>query len=165
MKLLDSGPAPSGGNMRGAMIMDASTGERLEKDPERGIRASRFDWSDDAAAMIDSGLARLGLTHFRTKEALALASKVAVAPGMVAELCWSDEPDYTAGYVSSRQFGYIRLTSLKHPGAPHGGRVFFVNSAAYDFDALRHYLQRVPVIITESGAFHAASDVADVKAR
>jgi len=77
---LDAGPSPSGRNMRGAVVMDAATGERLEPDPERGIRVSRFDWSDEASAKADEMLSRRGLTHFRTKEALALATKVAMHP-------------------------------------------------------------------------------------
>jgi len=95
--------------MRGAMIIDARTGDRMEPDQERGVRASRFDWTDDALEAINRKLAVIGLTHFRTREALALATKVAHAPGMVAELCWSDDPDYTAGYVASRATGYVRF--------------------------------------------------------
>jgi 6-carboxyhexanoate--CoA ligase len=163
MVLLDSGPATSGKNMRGAIIMDAATGERLETDQERGVRASRFDWSDEAGSQVDSELARLGLTHFRTKEALALASKVALAPGMVAELCWSDDPDYPAGYVASQQDGYLRFPHLKPAGSPHGGRCFFVDRSGFDLDALQHYLQQVPVLISETGTFRSAADIDVIK--
>ena len=116
LKHISSGAAPSGANMRGAMIMDAVTGERLEPDQERGIRSSRFDWTDDALQSATQQLAGIGLTHHRTREALALATKVAHAPGMVAELCWSDEPDYTAGYVASLGTGYVRFPFLKQHG-------------------------------------------------
>ncbi len=101
LNLLSNGAAPLGLNMRGAMIIDAVSGERLEPDHERGIRASRFDWTDEALDTMTKKLAAIGLTHFRTHEALALATKVAHAPGIIAELCWSDDPDYTAGYVAS----------------------------------------------------------------
>ncbi|HEY3346295.1 MAG TPA: 6-carboxyhexanoate--CoA ligase, partial [Nitrospirota bacterium] len=36
--LITSGPAPDGGTMRGAMILDAVTGERLEPDRAKGVR-------------------------------------------------------------------------------------------------------------------------------
>ena len=147
MSHLGKGAAPSGGAMRGAMIMDAGTGERLEPDPERGVRASRFDWSEEAEETLDQLLADAGLTHFRTREALALATKVAHAPGVVAELCWSDEPDYTAGYVASLRTGYVRFPFLKQEGDARGGRAIFVNRNALDLKALIHYLQTETVLI------------------
>ena len=125
--LLSNGATPDGRNIRGAMIIDSQEGTRLEPDHERGIRVSRFDWTDEALDMIIGKLAATGLTHFRTHEALALATKVAHAPGMVAELCWSDEPDYTAGYVASPSIGYVRFPILKLQDDPRGGRVFFVD--------------------------------------
>ena len=143
--------------MRGAMIMDAVTGERLEPDRERGIRASHFDWSDEASRAADGALARLGLTHFRTKEALALATKVAHGPGVVAELCWSDDPDYTAGYVASLAFGYIRFPVLKQRGALTGGRALFFDRGRGSVEALQIYLEQVPVVISSCGS--CTSDV------
>jgi 6-carboxyhexanoate--CoA ligase len=149
--LLESGAASSGGNMRGAMIVDAATGERLEPDRERGIRVSRFDWSDDAHNLVNAELSRAGLTHFRTREALALATKVAHAPGLVAELCWSDDPDYTAGYVASLETGYVRFPLLKKSGHAKGGRAFFVRRERMNLSAFIDYLQKQPVLITGVG--------------
>jgi 6-carboxyhexanoate--CoA ligase len=137
--------------MRGAIIMDAQSGERLEPDQERGIRASRFDWSEDASERIKRNLETAGLAHHRTREALALATKVAHAPGMVAELCWSDDPDYTAGYAASTGLGYVRFPCLKQSGDPKGGRVFFVNREIVNMDALISYLETDAVLITEIG--------------
>jgi 6-carboxyhexanoate--CoA ligase len=154
--VLNKGAAPSGGNMRGAMIMDARTGERLEPGQERGVRASRFDWSEEALKDIERDLKAVDLTHFRTREALALATKVAYAPGVVAELCWSDEPDYTAGYVASLQTGYVRFPRLKDIGNPKGGRVFFVNRDALNVTKLIDYLQFCPVLITAIGECRVA---------
>ncbi len=152
IRWLSRGASPSRGcNMRGAIIMDADTGERLESDQERGVRATRFDWSEDALKNIMIDLAAIGLTHHRTREALALATKVAHAPGMIAELCWSDEPDYTAGYVASRKTGYVRFPVLKHRGDNLGGRVFFVNSHLLNKDTLIFYLQNEPVLIDNVG--------------
>lgn len=153
---LDGGPAPSGGNMRGAMVMDAQSGERLEPDRERGIRASRFDWSESAETEASAALALAGLAHVRTREALALASKVAHAPGIVAELCWSDDPDYSAGYVAAPALGYQRFSHLKEEGGPFGGRVFFVDRAAWSYEPFRSYLQERTVIIDTVGAIRSA---------
>ena len=148
---LDHGPSPDGGAMRGAMIMDARTGERIEPDRTRGIRVSRFDWNDEASRSISEELGRLGLTHFRTKEALALATKVADAPGVLAELCWSDDREYTAGYVASRSFGYVRLPVLKEAGRPGGGRAFFIDAGAFEIESFATYLTVRPAIITSIG--------------
>jgi 6-carboxyhexanoate--CoA ligase len=151
LECLSKGAALSGGVMRGAMIMDAKNGERLEPDHERGVRASRFDWSEEASDKIDKSLVAVGLTHYRTREALALATKVANGPGIVAELCWSDDPDYTAGYVASRSMGYVRFPFLKQSGDTSGGRVFFVDGNKLDMDALIWYLQTQAVLINDIG--------------
>jgi 6-carboxyhexanoate--CoA ligase len=151
LNLLSNGAAPFGLNMRGAMIIDALTGERMETDHERGVRASRFDWTDEALDTITKKLAAIGLTHFRTQEALALATKVAHAPGIIAELCWSDEPDYTAGYVASRSIGYVRFPILKLQDDPRGGRVFFVDRNTLNMEVFTHYLQFEPVLIVDGG--------------
>ena len=150
---LSRGAAPSGSTMRGAMIMDAVSGERLEPDQERGVRASRFDWTDSALDTIIRRLEAQGLTHYRTREALALATKVAHAPAMVAELCWSDEPEYTAGYVASLGTGYVRFPYLKAHGDPRGGRAFFVDRSKLYLDELIRYLQTVPVLINAVGEY------------
>jgi 6-carboxyhexanoate--CoA ligase len=149
--LLSTGAASSGGSMRGAIIMDAQSAERLETDQDRGVRASRFDWSEEAFTGISQKLSDIGLAHFRTREALALATKVAHAPGIMGELCWSDDPDYTAGYVASLKTGYVRIPVLKDRDIPRGGRVFFVDRAKLDMDALVRYLQIEPVLITDTG--------------
>jgi len=144
---LSTGAAPSGGNMRGAMIMDMRTGERLEPDQERGVRASRFDWAEEARGKIDRMLLEAGLTHFRVREALALSTKVVHGPGVIAELCWSDDPDYTAGYISSLKTGYVRFPFLKNCGDNKGGRVIFVEQNNFDLAALINYLQKEIVLI------------------
>jgi 6-carboxyhexanoate--CoA ligase len=158
---LCNGAASSGRNMRGAMIIDAQNGERLEADQERGVRASRFDWSDASLDVITGKLAAIGLTHVRTREALALATKVAHAPGIIAELCWSDDSDYTAGYVASRKIGYVRFPMLKSHGDPKGGRAFFVNKDNLAMGTLINYLKNEVVIIADSGECRPAYDPAD----
>lgn len=150
--IVGSGAAPSGANMRGAVIMDAQNGVRLEQDQERGVRVSRFDWTESAHRNVNRALSSAGFPHFRTQEALALASKVARAPGVLAELCWSDDPDYTAGYVSSARAGYMRIPFMKKPGDAHGGRVFFVDAQNTRLDVLITYLQSAAVLIRKVGS-------------
>jgi 6-carboxyhexanoate--CoA ligase len=151
INLLCNGATPDGRTMRGAMIIDFQQGERLEPDRDRGVRASRFDWTDEALDTITEKLAMIGLTHFRTHEALALATKVAHAPGIIAELCWSDDPKYSAGYVASRGIGYVRFPMLKLPGDTNGGRAFFVDGKDLNMEAFIHYLQFEPVLVIDGG--------------
>lgn len=131
-------------SMRGAMILCAACGRRLDGSGERGIRVSRMDAADGAALL--AALRRRGLANDHVREALVLAAKVAAGPGMAAELCWSDDPEYTAGYVASRR-GYCRFAHLKEYGCPVGGRVFFA-APGCDVAALVDYLERQPVLAT-----------------
>lgn len=130
-------------SMRGAMLLCAVTGQRFDHTESRGIRVSRMDIENENA-LIDR-LIKLGIHNLHVQEALVLASKVAAAPGVVAELCWSDDPEYTTGYVASAS-GYIRIPHCKPLGNPVGGRIFFVDPAA-DITLLEHYLQFQPVLV------------------
>jgi 6-carboxyhexanoate--CoA ligase len=154
--LLSRGASPSGKSMRGSIIMNAQSGERLEPDQERGVRASRFDYSNHVSDLVIERLTALGLTHHRTREALALATKVAHAPGVIAELCWSDDPDYTAGYVASLRAGYIRFPHLKEINDQKGGRVIFIDPDKLVLEELIEYLHDEPVIIDGVGIFNSA---------
>lgn len=149
LALLEGGPAPGGGTMRGALLLDAVTGERLEQDHWRGIRVSRMDLTGEAVQQLEESLARGGLSGTRIREALVLASKVAAHPGVIAELCYSDNPDYQAGYVAGSGVGYVRFPFLKPPGAK-GGRVFFI-SPGTDIAELEGYLTREPVLVDRIG--------------
>lgn len=131
-------------SMRGAIVMDAESGERLDDGGERGIRCSNMDCEDTNAYEAAMGERGLGGDHPR--EALVLASKVAYAPGTVAELCWSDDPQYVTGYVGSRKLGYGRITVMKDKGDPIGGRVFFVTPGT-DLAAYEDYMQNQTVLV------------------
>ncbi len=122
MAEIEGGANPHGGNMRGAMIVDVETGERLEKDKSRGIRTVRVDW--DRRADVKNEFLGKGLTE-RTVDALAIASKN-IYCGVLAEICWSDDPEYVTGYVATKSLGYVRITPLKRIGDPFGGRIYFV---------------------------------------
>ena len=149
--LLATGPAPGGRVMRGAMIVDALTGKRLEADPARGVRVSRMDLAPQARDRLLALLTAAGLHHHRVAEALVLAGKVLQAPGLVAELCWSDAPDYPAGYVADPTHGYQRITRLKEAGDGCGGRALFVRTEGWDLAAFVAYLERQAVLFDEIG--------------
>jgi 6-carboxyhexanoate--CoA ligase len=129
-------------SMRGAMLLDADTLERLEPDPERGVRAT---YMDDASSL-EKGTAR-GKNHYA--EAIVLATKVQNAPGIVAEICVSDDPDYVTGYVASKRLGYRRITVLKKKGDPRGGRIFLYRGPRERVPEAIEFLERVPVIVED----------------
>lgn len=131
------------GSLRGAIVMDALTGVRVDLTGERGIRVSRMDIANEQDYLC--WLSRQGYSGSHIREAVVLASKVMAAPGMVAELCWSDDPEYTAGYVATPA-AYTRFNHLKPYGSPIGGRVFFIKQAT-DIEQLSNYLQLQPVLV------------------
>ncbi len=134
------------GGMRGAALLDRAEGKRFEPDKKRGVRASMLGISKGAMRSLGLALSQKNMDHPRVKDALVLASKVAAAPGIAAELCISDDPDYTTGYVASPAFGYIRLPRIKKKGSPEGGRAFFLGDAAAAGDLIS-YLEETPVIV------------------
>lgn len=142
---LAHGAAAPGQVMRGAMLLDAATGARLEPDCSRGVRVSRMDLDTRLRPLLEDHLKDAGLSHPRIIEALILASKVTLYPEVIAELCWSDDPDYLAGYVASAEQGYQRITHLKAPGDRLGGRVLFLRST-HNIEDLMRRLQREPVL-------------------
>ncbi len=123
--------------MRGAVLYDVATRSRLELDQERGIRVT---YMDAAQSCLDNSK-----NHFR--EALVLATKVANTPGMLAEICISDDPDYVTGYLASSRHGYIRLSPLKAAGDCHGGRIFIFDSSKADPQAAITFLEKQKVLV------------------
>lgn len=156
IKLLAAGPAPGGAVMRGAMIVDAVSGQRLEPDAVRGVRVSRMDVAPDERSAVEEHLRQAGLGHPRVLEALVLAAKVLKAPGLLAELCWSDDPDYLTGYVATPAGGYQRINCLKERGSFSGGRVFLVDPHAWSRDPFIDFLQKKPVLLRGYPTIHPA---------
>ena len=128
--------------MRGAMLLDADTLERLEPDPARGVRAT---FMDDAA----SASRRFSAEKNHYAEAVVLATKVAHAPGIVGEICLSDDPDYVTGYVASKRIGYARITCLKEKGDPAGGRIFLYRGSHEKVSETIDFLQRQCVLVDD----------------
>ncbi len=145
LETLKRGANPKGGNMRGAVLMDIQTGERLEPDKERGIRTVRVDWKDRQEVkrvLRERGLKKPYLE--RLLDALALATKN-IHCGVIAELCWSDDPDYITGYIAGKNLGYVRIKPMKEYGIPLGGRVYFVKREG--IEKLIECLQEKAVLI------------------
>ncbi|MBQ6341280.1 MAG: 6-carboxyhexanoate--CoA ligase [Kiritimatiellae bacterium] len=133
--------------MRGAMLLDADTLERLEPDRARGVRATYMDAAsgfNGQDARCPSGSARVK-NHFA--EAVVLATKVANAPGIVGEICVSDDPDYVTGYVATKEIGYCRITTIKRKGDPCGGRIFLYRGPREGVPETIRFLQRQCVLV------------------
>jgi 6-carboxyhexanoate--CoA ligase len=135
------------GGMRGASLMDARTGGRLEPDRRRGVRVSRLGFEKQTEKRLAGTLSRCGINTIAVREAIAIAAKTLSCPAVIGELCISDDPDYTTGYIASRLFGYVRIGRIKRKGIPKGGRVFFLTPGA-DTEDIIHYLERSPVLVS-----------------
>ncbi len=127
--------------MRGAILLDADTLERLEPDPERGVRATMMDAAESGSVIQHSSCKN----HYA--EAMVLAAKVANAPGIAAELCISDDPDYVTGYIASKSLGYVRIAPLKLRGSLFGGRIFLYRGKREDVARTIEFLEQQPVLV------------------
>jgi len=139
----------SGKTMRGASIVEPS-GMRLEPDRERGIRVSKIGIEKNTESTLLRRLRKLKIATTSVKEALIIASKVAALDETIAELCISDDPDYTTGYIASKKIGYLRIPHIKRYGSKKGGRVFFVKEDP-DMKSIIDFLEKKPVIISSLG--------------
>lgn len=133
-------------DMRGATILDINSLKRLEEDKNRGVRVTYMDLENRNI----NGLVKSQKYNTHFIEAIVLASKVLSCDGIVGEICYSDDPDYTAGYVATREFGYIRFNHLKEKGNPYGGRVFLFDSSKGDLDKAVEYLENTRVIVKDN---------------
>lgn len=134
-------------SMRGAALLDAASGKRLEPDKERGVRVSRLGLTRAASRELVKGLTRLNLNTETVREALVLASKVSSCRAVIAELCLSDDPDYTTGYIASGRFGYIRVPHIKQKDSRTGGRVLFLREGS-GTEKIITYLEKTPVLVS-----------------
>lgn len=135
-------------SIHGAMLIDKDSGERLDNKGIRGVRVTGIASAD--ITKYKESLKNDGREGLHLEEALILASKIASCKGIVAELCWSDDPSYVIGYVGTKE-NYERIPILKDKGNPVGGRVFFVDANQlnddYTLDDLIAYLEKQVVLI------------------
>lgn len=139
--------------MRGASLIRALSGKRVEPDMERGVRVTRLGIEPAVRSELESRFKERGLRVEVVSEALLLASKVANTPGIIAEICVSDDPSYTTGYVASGLTGYIRIPNIKEAGSPNGGRVFFLDEEIGTADVIE-FLEKRPVIANQLSEIH-----------
>lgn len=149
------------GGMTGAAVITGGRGIRLEHDRQRGVRVSRLGLSRPASRSLASRLSRLGINTDTVREALTLASKVLSLGEIIAELCVSDDPDYTTGYIASNKFGYVRIPNIKSSRSKEGGRVFFATEGA-GIEEISNYLERVPVMIREIASCRGITTVDEI---
>ena len=140
--------------MRGAILLDVDTMERLEPDRERGIRATYMD-----AERTYDNLVLEGKNHYA--EAIVLATKVANAPNIIGEICISDDPDYVTGYVASKSTGYRRITKMKEMGSENGGRIFLYQGSKEDVAGTICFLEKQPVIVKNVKPLYLENRCAD----
>lgn len=133
-------------SVSGAWLVNASTGAIY---PET-VRVSRMD--AEVEADIHHHLERYGCSSVHSREALILASKVLASTYVLGELCWSDDPDYTTGYVSY-EHTYHRLSPMKPFGSAMGGRAFFVDPHT-NFEELIQYLSSTPTWVSTKGCLY-----------
>lgn len=133
-------------DLRGAILLDVSSGTRIDPDPERGVRVSNLD----AAGRFGGALpGATGKHHLH--EAVVLASKVAHHPAILAEICISDDPDYTTGYLATGGV-YYRIPAIKEAGSPQGTRVFLCDCGPQPdamLGELIDYLENQPVLVAD----------------
>lgn len=132
--------------LRGSAVVTIDSSTRLEPDKERGIRVKSIGITVEANNELSKKLDRFNLNNHTVREALVLASKVASHEDVVAELCISDDPDYTTGYIASSKTGYIRIPCIKEEGSNAGGRVFFIQRDV-SIGKLFDYFEKTPVMI------------------
>jgi 6-carboxyhexanoate--CoA ligase len=142
--------------IRGASLITAKTGRRIEPNKDRGIRVSRLGIENSERKKLSLRLSKMMINTETVKEALILASKVAFCRDVLAEICISDDPDYTTGYVAGREIGYVRIPNIKKHGTLHGGRVFFVRDDAEPHPII-NYLEREPVLLYVKKAVNRAT--------
>ena len=135
-------------SIHGAMLIDKDSGERIDNKGIRGVRVTGIASAD--ITKYKESLKNDGREGLHLEEALILASKIASCKGIVAELCWSDDPSYVIGYVGTKD-NYERIPILKDEGNPIGGRAFFVDTNQlnddYTLDDLIDYLEKQVVLI------------------
>lgn len=128
---------------KGAIIVDIHSGQRLDPPEKLGVRVSHFDWDEQfKQAWL---LKQEDVYNDRRTEAIALASKVASA-GTICELCCSDDPEYTTGYIAYNDT-FIRIPNMKKNDSSRGGRVFIVDGKKIDLAKYIHFLEKTPVLI------------------
>ncbi len=129
----------------GALIV-TSLGEPILAEGDSGIRTTHVGCEPSLRRALEEMLDNyLEKPNHRFIDALVLASKVLASESVVAEICASDDPSYTTGYVASRPFGYVRIPHMKKAGYGRGGRLYVVFPTLH-LRTLINELRHTPVL-------------------
>lgn len=95
----------------------------------------------------------------RFVDALQIASKVQGLSDALLELCASDNPEYTTGYIAIHSFGYLRLPHIKVAGNPAGGRLILFSRQLEERERARavSFLSQTPVLFTRRSSVFSPS--------
>ncbi|MHB1285636.1 MAG: 6-carboxyhexanoate--CoA ligase [Leptospirales bacterium] len=133
-----------------------------------GIRITHFGINPSLKDELtqESAIHALGSGR-RFIEALQISSKILSHEKTAFELCLSDNPEYTTGYLSVRGVGYIRLPFVKPPGLRAGGRIIGVLNTFIESDMLEMvgYLTESPVLFTSRNPLYPPEDLEDILKR
>lgn len=93
-------------------------------------------------------------------EALQIASKIMSHHAPESEVCVSDNPEYTTGYIALKGFGYIRLPHIKPEGRAWGGRMIGLSSeiSLSAQSELADFLSRAPVLFVDRSPLFPSED-------
>ncbi|MHB8421748.1 MAG: 6-carboxyhexanoate--CoA ligase [Leptospirales bacterium] len=135
---------------------------------QTGVRVTHFGIRPSLRTdLTQESVIHVAGTGRRFIEALQISSKVLSHPETVFEICFSDNPEYTTGYLSVRGIGYIRLPYAKLSGISSGGRIIglrktFKQSAVPE---IVHYLTQVPILFTKRNPLHPSENKDDLLLR
>lgn len=127
LSAIDSFLKPGNAAMWGAMILSPS-GETVPV-PDNGVRTTHIGIKEDTKRDLLNSATSNGISGRRFPEALMLASKVIAQHLVQLEICLSDDPNYTTGYIAGKGIGYIRLPHIKRAGSTGGGRIYLLNKS------------------------------------
>ncbi|REH78090.1 6-carboxyhexanoate--CoA ligase [Staphylococcus felis] len=119
-------------NYRGAIILCAKTGRRLDSTKERGVRVTHFAFENHSTSALSE----------RVQDALAIATCISHHSHVKGELCISDDLSYTTGYYAT-PLGYHRLHHMKANNSREGGRIIFVDDTIH-LDSYIAFLEKTP---------------------
>lgn len=122
---------------RGAIILCAESGERLDTSEYRGIRVTNFSFKNQNNSSI---------LNERVQDALAIATCINSHESVKGELCVSDDLNYTTGYFASNLLGYNRIFNIKNKNTRQGGRVIFVDRSI-DIEKYIEFLENKPKLV------------------
>ncbi len=129
----------------GALLV-TSRGRPFLEAGTTGIRTTHLGCDPSLRKALEENLDHfLAKPNHRFIDALVLASKVLASESVLLEICVSDDPSYTTGYMASRLFGYVRIPHMKKPGIPKGGRLYVVSPTVHLPTLLRE-LRETPVL-------------------